>query len=34
MLPLALIVAYDRQRIIGKDGGMPDWHEPEDLKHF
>lgn len=34
MPPLALIVAYDRNRVIGKDGGMPDWYEPEDLKHF
>jgi len=33
MPPLNLMVAYDRNRIIGTDGGLP-WHYPEDLKHF
>lgn len=31
--PLALMVAYDRNRLIGSDGGLP-WRYPEDLKHF
>lgn len=30
---LALIVAVARNRVIGKDGGLP-WRIPEDLKHF
>ena len=30
---LALIVAYARNRVIGRDGGMP-WHYREDLQHF
>ena len=30
---LALIVAYARNRVIGRDGGLP-WHYPEDLQHF
>lgn len=30
---LALIVAMDRARAIGRDGGMP-WHLPDDLRHF
>ena len=29
----ALIVAYDRNRLIGKDGGMP-WYIPGELKRF
>ncbi len=30
---LALIVAHDRNLLIGADGGLP-WRYPEDLKHF
>lgn len=30
---IALIVAYDRNRAIGVDGGLP-WHLPDDLKRF
>ncbi len=30
---LAMIVAWARDGVIGRDGGMP-WHEPEDLAHF
>ncbi|WP_423823625.1 dihydrofolate reductase [Salinisphaera sp. SPP-AMP-43] len=30
---LTLIVAMDRQGVIGADGGMP-WHLPEDLRWF
>lgn len=30
---LSLIVAYDKNRVIGKDNAMP-WHYPEDLKYF
>ena len=29
----ALIVAYDKNRLIGKDGGMP-WYIPGELKRF
>ncbi|MEQ1440437.1 dihydrofolate reductase [Fontimonas sp. SYSU GA230001] len=30
---IALIVAIDRNRLIGRDGGLP-WRLPNDLKHF
>ncbi len=30
---LSLIVAFDKNRVIGKDNDMP-WHYPEDLKYF
>jgi dihydrofolate reductase len=30
---IALIVAHDRERAIGVDGGLP-WHLPDDLKRF
>ncbi len=30
---IAIIAAYDRNRLIGKDGGMP-WHIPGELKRF
>lgn len=30
---LNLMVAYDRNQIIGSEGSLP-WHYPEDLKHF
>ena len=30
---LALVVAIDRERGIGKDGGIP-WRVPEDVRHF
>ena len=29
----AIIVAYDKNRLIGKEGGMP-WHIPGELKRF
>lgn len=32
-LPLALIVAMARNRVIGKDNQLP-WHLPSDLKYF
>ena len=28
-----IIVAYDENRVIGKDNSLP-WHIPEDFKHF
>jgi dihydrofolate reductase len=33
LAPLGIIVAMSRNRVIGRDGGLP-WHIPEDLKHF
>ena len=33
MVPIALIAAMDRDRIIGRDNQMP-WYVPEDLRHF
>lgn len=33
MSGIALIVAHDRARAIGREGRMP-WHLPDDLKHF
>ena len=30
---ISLIVAMDKNRLIGKDGKLP-WHNKEDLKHF
>jgi len=33
MTTISLIVAYARNRVIGRDGGMP-WHLPADLRHF
>ncbi|WP_461480608.1 type 3 dihydrofolate reductase [Porticoccus sp.] len=32
-LTLSLIVAMARNRVIGRDNGLP-WHLPEDLKYF
>ncbi|MCC5926138.1 MAG: dihydrofolate reductase [Bacteroidetes bacterium] len=32
-MELHLIVAHDRNLVIGNDGKLP-WHLPEDLKHF
>lgn len=33
MRELAIVVAMNGQRVIGKDGGLP-WHISEDLRHF
>lgn len=33
MTRITLIAALGRNRVIGRDGGMP-WHLSEDLKHF
>jgi dihydrofolate reductase len=33
LAPLALIVAHDRNRVIGYQGDLP-WHHPENLKYF
>ena len=30
---IALVVAYSRNRVIGRDGGLP-WHLPTDLRRF
>lgn len=30
---ISLVVAMTRNRVIGRDGGMP-WHLPDELKHF
>jgi dihydrofolate reductase len=32
-LPLAIVVAMNRSRVIGLNGELP-WHIPEDLRHF
>lgn len=32
-IPLALIVAHDQNRLIGRDGDLP-WRLPNDLRHF
>jgi dihydrofolate reductase len=30
---VTIVVAYDENRVIGNQGGIP-WHLPEDFKHF
>ena len=30
---ISLVVAYSKNRVIGRNGAMP-WYLPEDLKHF
>jgi dihydrofolate reductase len=30
---VALVVAYSRNRVIGRDGGLP-WHLPTDMRRF
>jgi dihydrofolate reductase len=32
-MPVSIIVAFDENRLIGRDNGLP-WHLPADLKHF
>ncbi|MBK7391356.1 MAG: dihydrofolate reductase [Bacteroidetes bacterium] len=32
-MKISLIVAFDENRLIGRDNGLP-WHLPADLKHF